>query len=66
VSAAFHDLPADAYPLTMRAYGAESGALLWEERVAAPAAVYVPPLARIHGEHVRVVVEYANGERHET
>jgi hypothetical protein len=59
--AAFHDLPEAAFPVTMKAYGVNSGKKLWKVVVAEPGVVEIPPLARIHGEPVRVVVYYADG-----
>lgn len=57
---AFHDLPADAFPLTMRAFDAQ-GAEVWTETVTGPGALFIPPLADTHGP-VRIRVEFANGE----
>lgn len=57
----FHELPAAAFPLVVKAYGVNSGRELWRLDVAGPGVIEIPALARQHGEPVRVVVHYADG-----
>jgi hypothetical protein len=59
-SHAFHDLPAELFPLTMRFFRESDGAEVWTIHVEGPAAVRIPPLAQEHGR-VRVRVEFADG-----
>lgn len=58
---AFHDLPAKAFPFTMRAYLVSSDALVWEERMEGPGVLQIPALAKIHGGPVYIEVEYPDG-----
>lgn len=59
-----HMLPPELYPFTMRAFGERTGRELWSRVVEAPDGLYaarVPPLARMHGEPVRIRIEFADG-----
>jgi hypothetical protein len=58
--AAFHDLAASAFPLTLRAYRVDTDELVWEVRIDGPAAVEVPPLKRQLGVAVRMEIETAD------
>lgn len=55
----FRDIPADAFPFTIRAFD-KRGELVWSETVEQPGAVYVPPLSKEHGP-VTIEVEFADG-----
>lgn len=61
---AYSDIPSAAYPFTVYAYR-ESSALdvdpVWEATVAGPGPLYIPPLSKLVGEPVRVVIHYADG-----
>lgn len=59
-SHAFHDLPAELFPLTMRFLRESDGVEVHTIHVEGPGAVHVPPLALEHGR-VRVRVEFADG-----
>ena len=56
---AFHDLPAEAFPVTMVAYDA-GGSEVWREVVSEPGAVEIPPLAQTFGE-VSIRIEFGDG-----
>lgn len=57
---AFADLPASAYPLEMVWFVA-SGREVYRLTVEGPAAIEVPPLARMIGQPVGLRIEYADG-----
>lgn len=63
---AFHDLPAEAFPLTMTAVGESTGRIVWEETVAEPAVVEIPALRKAHGEPVTMYITDATGKCVET
>ena len=58
---AFHDLPAKAFPVVLRAYRVDSDKKVWEETLRDAGAVYIPPLQKRLGVPVRVEVEMADG-----
>jgi hypothetical protein len=60
MSAPFFDLPAESFPITLRAFRESDGEEVWTAVVEEPAALYVPPLALQHGK-VRIRVEYGDG-----
>lgn len=58
---AFHDLPAELFPFTMRFLRCADGEEVHAIRVEAPyVAVHIPPLAHEFGR-VRVRIEFADG-----
>lgn len=59
MSHSFHDLPAELFPLTLRAFN-QAGEEVWAETVTGPGALYIPPLADEHGP-VRIRIEYGDG-----
>lgn len=61
----FRDLPADMYPFTLTATGVDSGKVHWQETVEGPGVLYVPPLAKMHGEAVTIRMECADGTSYE-
>jgi hypothetical protein len=61
---AAHDLPANAFPFTVRAFRVDTGAQAWETVVReAPVVLEIPPLARQVGSPVEIEIEYATGEK---
>ena len=58
---AFHDLPAEAFPLTMRAYRIDNDRLVWEQTLDGPGAVEIPPLKQQEGVEIYVAISYADG-----
>lgn len=58
---AFRDLPAAAYPFTIRAFREDNGEKVWEETVDGPCALQVPALRRIHGVAVQIEIAFADG-----
>jgi hypothetical protein len=55
---AFHDLPAECFPLRMRFFAA--GDVVFDERVDGPGAIYIPPLAQEYGP-VTCRIDFADG-----
>jgi hypothetical protein len=55
----FLDLPEDFFPIKMEARDAD-GAIVWEETITGPAAIYIPPLRERYGP-VSIRVTYADG-----
>lgn len=61
---AFHLLPREAFPVTLRARRADTHEVVWEEILQTPetlTSVYIPPLAKIHNVAIEVEAEYADG-----
>lgn len=56
---AFHDLPAEWFPVTMTFYN-RAGEVVYEVEVVEPAAVHIPALAKTHGR-VTVEVHFGDG-----
>lgn len=57
-STIFRDLPADSFPFTVTATGAESGKVHWQVTVEGPGVLQVPPLAKMHREAINIRVSY--------
>jgi hypothetical protein len=55
------NLEPEDLPVTISAYRTDTDEEVWREVITQPTALYVPPLARIHGCPIKVVVEFANG-----
>jgi hypothetical protein len=56
---AFHDIPAEKFPVTFIAFNA-AGVEVWREVITEPGALLVPALAKTHGP-VTIRVEFADG-----
>jgi hypothetical protein len=58
----FHDLPEDAYPVTMRFFRSDTDEMVWEVIVEPYTVVDIPALARQHGVPIYCEIAMANGE----
>jgi len=59
---AFHNLPQRAFPIHIRAYKlGGSNEVIWDATIEAETAFMIPPLEKIHGTPIRVLIQWGDG-----
>ena len=63
---AFHDLPAQAFPMDVEFYRADTGEVVCHFTIDGPGVLEVPPLARELGTRVNVRVRSGDGHTYDS
>lgn len=59
---AFHNLPRTAFPIHIRAYKLDgSNELVWETDIETESPFTIPPLEKIHGTLIKVLIQWGDG-----